>query len=73
VVRGEVPDYSVVGGVPARVIRTRTRSDREIDLDDPELKELQAGYAFSRRRFAEDAAHRPGPRPRRRMRPGGRA
>ena len=73
VVRGEVPDYSVVGGVPARVIRTRTRSDREIDLDDPELKELQAGYAFSRRRFAEDATRRPGPRPRRRMRPGGRA
>jgi hypothetical protein len=49
----------VVGGVPARVIRTRTRSDEVIDPEQyPELKELRAGYAFSRRRFEEAATKR---------------
>lgn len=54
VVRGEVADYSVVGGVPARVIRTRTRDDdRTRPEDHPELAELRAGYAYSRARLAD--------------------
>ncbi|WP_219942027.1 acyltransferase [Iamia sp. SCSIO 61187] len=48
VVRGEVPDYSVVGGVPAKVIRTRTRDDDRTRPDaHPELRP-RGEYAFSR-------------------------
>lgn len=57
VVRGEVPDYSIVGGVPAKVIRVRGRDDERTRPEDhPELRP-RGDYAFSRRRFAE------GPRP----------
>lgn len=50
VVRGEVPDYSVVGGVPAKVIRTRTRDDDRTRPDThPELRP-RGEYAFSRRK-----------------------
>ncbi len=45
VVRGEIPDHSVVGGVPARVLRTSAASDPEPE----DLARLLAGdTAFSR-------------------------
>lgn len=51
VVRGEVPDYAIVGGVPAKVIRTRTRADDGARPEDhPDLVGMNGGYAFSRRR-----------------------
>ena len=53
VVRGVVPDYSVVGGVPAKVIRTLTRDeDRGRAEDHPELEGLRPrrDYAFGRSR-----------------------
>lgn len=50
VVRGEVPDYSVVGGVPAKVIRTRSRDDSRARPDThPELRP-RGEYAYSRRK-----------------------
>lgn len=51
VVRGEVPDYSIIGGVPAKVIRTRTRDDdRTRPEAHPELRP-RGEYAFSRRKI----------------------
>lgn len=59
VVRGEVPDYSVVAGVPAKVIRTLDPdAPRPDPADFPELEPLRASYAFSRERFAVDARAR---------------
>jgi serine acetyltransferase len=56
VVRGEVADYSVVGGVPAKVIRVRTRADSVGSPEDH--PELRGRYAFSRQRFEESAGRR---------------
>jgi len=53
VVRGEVPDNTVVGGVPARVIRTiEGRRDDETAAEFPELAASE-GYAFGRARIGE--------------------
>ncbi len=57
VVRGEVADYSIVGGVPAKVIRVRGRDDPGRPDDHPDLRP-RGDYAFSRRRFAGDARPR---------------
>jgi acetyltransferase-like isoleucine patch superfamily enzyme len=57
VVRGDVPDNAIVGGVPAKVIRVVAESDRGRPEDHPELVALmpQHAYAYGRQRRAARA------------------